>query len=439
VKEWQAVNNVCGWIALAGESPPRPTLTGSQKTDWLIIGAGITGLSAAHSLARMFPQQRIVLLDRQRVAQGASARNSGFVVSHELPALDELIGQPGHDVYQLASRIGVVAGNEVRQRIAELGIECEFSDAGYHFAVHQPQHLDHCDQRVDTLNAVGASAVCLEGESLQRRLGSGFYQKAIHCGGGNGLLQPAKYVKGLLDRLPAQVEVYERSSVDDLQPIAGKGWRAQTAEGEITAAQVLVCVGAFLPRVGLHRSRTFALELSASITRPLIGEHWQTLFDDQGWGVLSTLPGGATVRLLPGRRLLIRNTVEYRQRDLDSTDLAARQYQHLVGLQKRFPGIASADMQHTWTGHLSATRSGEPYFSRIAERLHGVSGCNGSGVARGTLWGRLLAEMAAGGDSTVLRDVLAQARPGYLPPRPLFDIGAAVRMGWEVRRARHER
>src|SRR5471030_492077 len=92
VKEWQALNNVCGWIALAGESPQRPKLTGSQKTDWLIIGGGITGLSAAHSLAQMFPQQRIVLLDRQRAAQGASARNSGFVVSHELPSFDELIG-----------------------------------------------------------------------------------------------------------------------------------------------------------------------------------------------------------------------------------------------------------------------------------------------------------------------------------------------------------
>ena len=433
------MNNVCGWIALAGESPQRPTLAGSQKTDWLIIGGGITGLSAAHSLAQMFPQQRIVLVERQRVAQGASARNSGFVVSHELPGASELLGQPGHAGYQLASRIGVAAGLEVRQRIAELGIDCELSNAGYHFAVHQPQRLEHAQQCVATLNAVGAQASVLEGAALQQRLGSAFYQRAIHCGGGNGLLQPAKYVKGLLDSLPNQVEVFENSAIDDLQPLPGRGWKARSAEGEIEAAQVLVCVGAFLPRVGLRRSQTFALELSASITRPLTEEPWQTLLDDQGWGVLSTLPGGATVRLLPGRRLLMRNTVEYRQRDLDHVELADRRQQHLHGLQRRFPGIVAEDLQHTWTGHLSATRSGEPYFGRIAERLHGVSGCNGSGVARGTLWGRLLAQMAAGGDSQVLRDVLSQARPGYLPPKPFFDIGAALRMGWEVRRAQNER
>ncbi len=320
-----------------------------------------------------------------------------------------------------------------------MGIECEFDAGGYHFAVHQGQHLQDSGARVATLNAAGAQAQYLEGAALQQRLGSGFYQRAIHCAGGNALLQPAKYVKGLLERLPERVEVFENSPVQDLQPLPGRGWRAVTGEGEIQAPQVLACVGAFLPRLGVRHSRTFPLELSASITRPLQEDHWQRLLDEQGWGVLSTLPGAATVRLLPGRRLLMRNTVEYRQRDLGPAQLAVRRQEHLRGLQKRFPGITDTDLQYTWTGHLSGTRSGEPYFSRVAEGLHAVAGCNGSGVARGTLWGRLLVEMAAGCDSSLLRDVLSQARPGYLPPRPFFDIGASLRMGWEVQRARHER
>ncbi|WP_079228806.1 NAD(P)/FAD-dependent oxidoreductase [Pseudomonas putida] len=433
------MNNHCGWIALAGESPQRPRLLGTHKVDWLIIGGGITGLSAAHTLARRFPSQRILLLERQRVAQGASARNSGFVVSHELPGADELLGSPGFAAYQVASRIGAAAGGEVRQRIAELAIDCEFSDHGYHFAVHQPAHLPQVERTLETLGAVGAQASYLDGECLQRRLGSAFYSRAIHCAGGNGLLQPARYVKGLADGLPAQVEVFEHSAVTDLRRRPGQGWVARTEDGEVQARQVLACVGAFLPRVGLKRSGTFPLELSASITRPLDGAHWQQLFDEQGWGVLSTLPGGCTLRLLPGRRLLIRNTVEYRQHDIGSRGLAARQGQHLLGLQKRFPGITAQDLQYTWTGHLSGTRSGEPYFARVADGLHAVAGCNGSGVARGTLWGRLLVEMAIGADSTLLGDVLGQASPGYLPPRPFFDLGAKLRMAWEVQRARLER
>ncbi|MNO48908.1 Gamma-glutamylputrescine oxidoreductase [compost metagenome] len=433
------MNNHCGWIAMAGESPVRPKLEGAHKADWLIIGGGITGLSAAHTLASLFPSQRIVLLDRQRVAQGASARNSGFVVSHELPGAGELIGTPGFSAYQVASRIGVAAGNEVRRRIAELDIACELSDNGYHFAVHESEHLEHAEQAVETLIAVGAQARYFEADALKQRLGTAFYSRAIHCAGGNGLLQPARYVKGLADSLPAQVAVHENSPVTDLRRMPGKGWKARTAAGEVEAAQVLVCVGAFLPRVGLHRSGTFPLELSASITRPLMDEHWQSLFDEKGWGVLSTLPGGCTLRLLPGRRLMIRNTVEYRQRDLDGGELAVRQREHLQGLQKRFPGIQAQDLEYTWTGHLSGTRSGEPYFARVEEGLHAVAGCNGSGVARGTLWGRLLVEMAIGAESPLLSDVLGQAKPGYLPPKPFFDIGASARMAWEVWRARNER
>ena len=42
------MENVCGWIAQAGNAPVRDRLSGTQKADWLVIGAGITGLCAAH-------------------------------------------------------------------------------------------------------------------------------------------------------------------------------------------------------------------------------------------------------------------------------------------------------------------------------------------------------------------------------------------------------
>ena len=75
----------CGWIAQAGPYREFPALAGEQTTDWLIIGGGFTGLSAARELAELRPQDRIILIDAQRIAQGASARNSGFNVGYDLP------------------------------------------------------------------------------------------------------------------------------------------------------------------------------------------------------------------------------------------------------------------------------------------------------------------------------------------------------------------
>ncbi|WP_223481181.1 MULTISPECIES: NAD(P)/FAD-dependent oxidoreductase [unclassified Pseudomonas] len=432
------MTNECGWIAQAGSSAARGPLKGTVKADWLIIGAGITGLSAAHSLAQLHPQARIVIVDRQRAAQGASARNSGFVVGHEHPTRDELIGNHGFAGYEVDTAISRAASDEVRQRIARHGIECDFRDCGYFFAVSDPGKLTDVEGKLATLRAVGASAEFLQGEQLSEKLGTRHYQAAIWCGQGNALLQPAKYVKGLLDALPDNVTVFENTDITGLERLGKGRIRANGIAGSIEATQVLVCLNAFIPRSGIEDSGTFPMELSASLTRPLSDEEFQSIGAVEPWGVLSTRPLGATVRLTPDRRVMIRNTAEYRSRDLTDSELLHRRKHHVLGLQRRFPFLREQDIQYTWTGHLSASRTGQPYFGKVEEGVFAVAGCNGSGVARGTLWGRLLAEMASGTSSPILESVMRRAQPGWLPPKPLLDIGAMLRMRVEAVRARTE-
>lgn len=430
--------NNCGWIAQTQASVAQPPLHGAQKADWLIIGGGFTGLSAAHTLAELHPNARIVIVDRQRAAQGASARNSGFVVAHENPSGDDLIGRAGNAYYQTSTEISRAASQEVQRQVSRLKIDCDWRTDGYFFAVHDPAKLEDAALRVQTLRDTGADAQLLEGQALRQHLGSDFYQAGILCRGGNALLQPAKYAKGLRDTLPASVELFEFTDITSLERQANGNLRASSLQGSVEAPQVLVCVGPFLPRVGVRERAVFPLELSASLTRPLSDDEFEQMGRPEPWGVLSTRPGGATLRLTNDRRLLIRNTVELRRRDLDSAALGVRRQTHLQGLQRRFPWVTDQHFQYTWTGHLSATRSGEPRFARLERGLHTVAGCNGSGVARGTLWGRLLAEMASGGQSPLLDKVLNQATPGWLPPSPFFDIGASVRMRYEACRATSE-
>ncbi|WP_130907918.1 MULTISPECIES: FAD-binding oxidoreductase [unclassified Pseudomonas] len=432
------MENRCGWIAQAGDSPRREPLNGTQHADWLIIGAGITGLCAAHSLAEMHPLARIVVVDRQRAAQGASARNSGFVVAHEHPAKAELQGNSGFADFQVDTTISRAASDEVRKRIARHAIDCDFRESGYFFAVNDPRKLTDVEAKLQTLRAVGASAQFLHGDQLIQKLGTRHYQAAIWCGNGNALLQPAKYVKGLLDALPETVTLFENTEISGLQRLSSGRIRASGSNGCVAAKQVLVCLNAFIPRSGISDSGTFAMELSASLTRPLSDEEFQALGTVEPWGVLSTRPLGATVRLTPDRRVMIRNTAEYRSQDLSLAQLATRRKHHVLGLQRRFPMLGEQDIQYTWTGHLSASRSGQPYFAKVEEGVFAVAGCNGSGVARGTLWGRLLAELASGASSPLLQSVMQRAQPGWLPPKPFLDIGAMLRMRVEASRARTE-
>ena len=69
-----------GWEAISRRSFPARALDAEVTADWLIIGAGFAGLSAARGLTQLRPGERIVVLDARELAQGPAGRNSGFMI-----------------------------------------------------------------------------------------------------------------------------------------------------------------------------------------------------------------------------------------------------------------------------------------------------------------------------------------------------------------------
>jgi ribulose 1,5-bisphosphate synthetase/thiazole synthase len=77
-------DNGCSWV---NDLIPRTnikSLQSNEDCDWLIIGAGYTGLSAARKLGQLYPKQKIILVDAQLAGEGASSRNSGYLVDTTL-------------------------------------------------------------------------------------------------------------------------------------------------------------------------------------------------------------------------------------------------------------------------------------------------------------------------------------------------------------------
>ncbi|NBR53969.1 MAG: FAD-binding oxidoreductase, partial [Rhodobacteraceae bacterium] len=56
-----------GWRPADEIIPVDETSEIGQQYDWLIVGAGITGLSAAHRLGELVPQDRVLLVDARPV------------------------------------------------------------------------------------------------------------------------------------------------------------------------------------------------------------------------------------------------------------------------------------------------------------------------------------------------------------------------------------
>ena len=77
-------DNSCSWVNDLGLRNNIVTLSSDLECEWLIIGAGYTGLSAARKLGQLYPNQKILIVDAQLAGEGASSRNSGYLVDTTL-------------------------------------------------------------------------------------------------------------------------------------------------------------------------------------------------------------------------------------------------------------------------------------------------------------------------------------------------------------------
>lgn len=432
------VTDRSGWVALAGAYKVFPRLSGDHMTDWLVIGGGFTGLAAARRLAELHPNDRIMLIERKRLGQGASGRNSGFSVAMEMPGRGDFADPARRAHYLAQGEIHRAAGTEVKRLVNELRIDCDYDPRGYFFAVREADKFKHRAAIARDILEAGGEARVLEADELKARLGISFYRHGIWIGAGNALLQPARFAKGLVDNLPSQVECFEESEAVSIAQRSGGGALVTLPQGSIAAARVIIGLNAFMPRLGVKHHQVFPISLTASLTRPLTASEERELGGADSWGALCPIEGGATVRLTHDRRILMRNTAEYEPGGISENMLAKRRAWHEMGLRHRFPFLARDAIAYTWSGHMCASRKGRFVFEALAPGLFAAGCYNGAGLARGTLLGKLMAEHASGETSSLVELALAQEKPQWVPTGPLFTIAAKIRLAHELRRARSE-
>lgn len=428
--------DVCGWYALSPKYRQFPVLTKDLHADYLIIGGGFTGLAAARRLANEKPDARILLIDGKRIAGGATARNSGFAVANESPGHSQLQTKYGRSSYLTMNRIDHAGVAELRHLVESHQISCQWEDTGSIHAAHDPKNFGQLEAHTEAFKELGISARLIEGTDLARRLGTNFYGLGVESFGG-ALLQPAMLAQGLFMSLPENVECYENTRAHKISR-SGQGWEVQSINHSIFASKVIVAVNAFFPRLGLKKFRVFPLALTASLTRPLKPKEEKEVGHAATWGVLSPRSLGATLRLTQDRRILIRNTAEYKPSGIDGALLAKRRKTHVAGLKKRFPFLDESAIEYSWSGTICISRNSKPVFEQSQPGLYLCGGYNASGVSRGTIMGKLIAESALGGQSELLSDAIGLIKPNLIPPRPFFDLGVKAQLFTEKRAAKSE-
>uniref|UniRef100_UPI002602109F NAD(P)/FAD-dependent oxidoreductase n=1 Tax=Amaricoccus sp. TaxID=1872485 RepID=UPI002602109F len=269
-----------GWEAISRRDLAVRMLEADETADWLVIGAGFAGLSAARRLTQHRPGERIVILDARELAQGPAGRNSGFMIDvpHNLSSGEYSSGDAGGTMLEMAQNRLAIAF--AREAAAEYAMpQATFNPCGKINAA--------ATERGQTLNASFAASLEKIGEPLRRIdaaemreiTGTDYYLGGLYTPGAV-LIQPADYIRSLAAGLAPKIALYEDSPVVELSRRGGS-WIARTPRGSVTAPKVILGVNGLVQEFGHFRGRLMHVFTYASITAPF---HYKAGRDR--WGLL---------------------------------------------------------------------------------------------------------------------------------------------------------
>ena len=427
----------CGWIK---QLPPRraqPALSGKQHADWVVLGAGFTGLAAARQLALLHPQARIVVLEAERAGEGSSARNSGFLVDSTLN--EGHYSAAGLEIYRRKYQIKCAGVLAVRRLVDDLGINCDLEAKGKIHCTAVKSHEKKILNFSRLLAEMDLNHNILEGKELRQRLGSSYYRLGLWTEGGV-MLQPAKLARGMFEKLPQQVELFENSPVINWSKLSNsEGYQLSTPEGQLSCGKLIVAVNGFMTNCGVKPNRSFSLTLTASMTRRLTTEEDDAIGRPESWGVLSAQSMGATVRLTKDRRILMRNTAEiWPEQNMSAPDLELRKAKHLNGIKRRFPQLGDDIIESTWSGTICLSGNNANVFAELDNGMFAAGCYNASGIGLGVLFGTEIANLASKKMTSEIRMIQTNSDPMLLPPQPFLRWGVGLRLLRDRYFARHE-
>lgn len=384
-------------------------LAGDRRCDVAIIGAGMTGCSAALHLAER--GYRVTVLESERIGFGASGRNGGQALpgfAADLAKLQRLVGRAAATALW---EMSLEAVELLHRQIERFAIPCDPRRGYLHVAVKARQiaELEAWQRELDELGIAGFRL--LRGEALQQRLRSPRYRAGLYDPIA-GHIHPLNYTLGLAHAaMAAGASIHTGTRVT---AIAHNGdVLLSTAGGSLRAKHLLICGNAYL----------------GTLARPIAGYVMPV-----GTYIVATEPRDDVPGLIPGNEAVadLNFVLDYFRRSADNRLLFGGRVSYstlppanlgavmLARVRRAFPQLADARAEHVWGGNVAITRNRLPHFGRLGRNVLFAQGFSGHGVALTGLAGRLLAEAVAGQAERF--DTFARI------PHARFPGGALLRM-----------
>jgi len=431
---------ITGWKEILPKRKVNQNLTDNINADYLIIGGGFAGLSAARRLKQIDKDAKIALLEACEIGEGPAGRNSGFMIDlpHNL-ASDDYLGSLEKDreqtlINRSAIEFAKSASEEYEMPSEAIQLVGKTNAAatkkGVNFNTEYAKHLDKTSESYKILDA----------QAMEDLTGIDYYINGLWTPG-TAMIQPALYIQKLADGISnnSNVIIYENSPVIDLvdkgRQSGQKIWKAKTKLGSISSPKIILAVNGIVERFGYFQNKLMTIFTYSSLTRKLTSDESNILGGSPEWGLTSADAMGSSVRRISGiggDRILIRNRWSYNP-NMEASDsfMASAANSHFKSFKARFPMLDKVSMEYSWGGRLCLSLNNVFAQGEVDEGIYSACCQNGLGTAKGTAIGIITAEKISGENTSLIPNFADEELPKKLMPKPLMWIGVNSYMRWK--------
>jgi len=411
------VKQIPFWV----DDHPRPedlTTDLTTETDYLIVGSGLTGLSAGLRLAGA--GKTVTVIDRDEIAGGASSINGGMVSPDVKAGVDQVSARYGPEIATEMWASTVRSVELVRDYATRPGVDALIHDAGMAALGRGPKALQRFQQHVDAYRArYGVDWEVAQGPELADIVGGDHFTVAMYEPEGFGV-HPARLVFGLArEAQRAGALLVDHCAAVETSPTKN-GHTVTTTKGKVTAGDVILATNGYTTR---EPSRVLArLNVpvgSYIVVTESIGREAADLVFPKGAmtytrkRLLHYMRRTHDDRILLGGRRSLHTGLDLEQ---SAQDLRK-------ALITYWPQLAEVPLSHVWGGQLAVPFDLTPHIGRVDGMWYAL-GYAGHGVGLSSQLGYELAGMLLGEDPPSVYSRIAHdgrffhrgGRPWFLTP-----------------------
>lgn len=412
------------WASTAEPLPAFPKLKGDVQADVVIIGAGYTGLSAAHHIAKsgLVP----VVLEANQPGWGASGRNGGVITAKFRLSFRDIDAAHGRAMARRMYEIAHESVETVEQLVSEFGIgSARLTRSGQVKVAHNQATLKAAiDEAAWMKREMGDNEVqILDPLQVRDETGSQAFVGGV-LNPGSGGIHPLNYLRGLAKGLGQRgIAIYQESPVLALRHDNG-GVTAETPGGTVRARQVIIATNSYsdLTSATSRMQRTLVPFRSAIIATKRLSPNVAGSLMPTGRTYTETKRMMRWFRKVDDR-VIFGGRGAFGKQDSESAFEALRRA--MVGI---FPELGDVALEFRWSGLVGMTLDSVPHIGRLDERTLFSMGYNGAGVAMSSLMGKYLAALVRG--ETPELGLLDTNRLKAIPFYSLREPAVRMVAGW---------